>query len=656
MLGVRESVVQNAPPRAVDAPTPSAPMPSAPMPGAAPITGGPLDPLLVLGGAPATAANPFADLMQVPGAAPSVPAGSAQSIGNPPPVAALLDTPSVKSPTHAAFETLASNPFSDLAGAAPSKVDPSPSNPFSDLLGAAPSKLETSASNPFSDLAGAAPSKLDASASSPLSGLAGSAPSNVDASASNPFSDLLGAPPSSLDASASNPFSDLVGAAPSTNSGTAAGAGDATQMACSWTIPEDFDPFALPSSMTRNTDDPLRGISSSANEIDSIAHDPQHNELVEFVPAAVDQRDSLHGGPPSMFDPIQSVDPLGLFGGDEGGLVASAPKAETGEAMPDQLPELGSYFRPPRIISATGAPPRADAVVVPEPMLKGGAGWSGSAAPQRPAAPVTAPAPLIAPAPPSVESHPRANPAQKSRGADELASQAAAMPSPAPHGVAKALAEPGPFAPRAGTQPLITATSDDTTQLLNAFLQGARVEGLAVTLTPAVMEMIGTLVYHAIAGAMQLVAARQITKHEMRAEVTIIVPKGNNPLKFLPTPEAAIMQMLGPNMPGFKPTAASMQEVFEDLQAHELGVIAGMRAAMAQLLNEFDPASLESGVVSNGALDGLLPGARQVKLWRLFEQRYKALRAKAQEEAELLFGEAFTRAYEEEVRLGRRKE
>ena len=65
------------------------------------------------------------------------------------------------------------------------------------------------------------------------------------------------------------------------------------------------------------------------------------------------------------------------------------------------------------------------------------------------------------------------------------------------------------------------------------------------------MQAIGTLVYHATAGAMELIAARQITKREIRADVTIIVPKGNNPLKFLPTPEAAIMQMLGPRMPGF---------------------------------------------------------------------------------------------------------
>jgi FHA domain-containing protein len=169
------------------------------------------------------------------------------------------------------------------------------------------------------------------------------------------------------------------------------------------------------------------------------------------------------------------------------------------------------------------------------------------------------------------------------------------------------------------------------------------------------MEAIGTLVYHATAGAMELIAARQITKREIRADVTIIVPKGNNPLKFLPTPEAAIMQMLGPRMPGFTSTASAMAEVFDDLRAHEIGVIAGMRAALAEALLRFDPAALEKRLGKGGLLESLVPTSRQAKLWRLYESQFQTIYREAQDEYHALFGEAFTKAYEEQVEQDRNK-
>jgi FHA domain-containing protein len=152
---------------------------------------------------------------------------------------------------------------------------------------------------------------------------------------------------------------------------------------------------------------------------------------------------------------------------------------------------------------------------------------------------------------------------------------------------------------------------------------------------------------------MELIAARQITKREIRADVTIIVPKGNNPLKFLPTPEAAIMQMLGPRMPGFTSTAKAMEEVFDDLRAHEVGVIAGMRAALAEVLLRFDPSALEQRLEKGGLLESLVPAARQARLWKLYDAQFREIYREAQDDYQALFGEAFTRAYEEQVEQDR---
>jgi FHA domain-containing protein len=169
------------------------------------------------------------------------------------------------------------------------------------------------------------------------------------------------------------------------------------------------------------------------------------------------------------------------------------------------------------------------------------------------------------------------------------------------------------------------------------------------------MESLGSLVRNATVGAMELVAARQITKREFRAEMTILVPKGNNPLKFLPTPEAAIMQMLGPRIPGFTSTAEAMLEVFEDLRAHQVAIIAGIRAAIAEVLPKFDPAVLEQQLGKGSLIDSLLPSSRQAKLWQMFEAQFHQISREAEDDYDALFGDAFTKAYEAQVEQNRAK-
>lgn len=197
--------------------------------------------------------------------------------------------------------------------------------------------------------------------------------------------------------------------------------------------------------------------------------------------------------------------------------------------------------------------------------------------------------------------------------------------------------------------------SADIHALVDAFLEGAGIPegGLTRELTPEAMRELGTLVYQAIAGTMSLIAVRQITKREIGAELTMIVATRNNPLKFLPTPEAAIMQILGPRMPGFMAPADSMADAFEDLRAHEVGVIAGTRAAFTEVLRRFDPKELEQRLGKGGLLDGVLPGRREARLWELFVGQFEQVYKDAQDDFDSLYGHAFTAAYEAEVRRAR---
>ena len=254
------------------------------------------------------------------------------------------------------------------------------------------------------------------------------------------------------------------------------------------------------------------------------------------------------------------------------------------------------------------------------------------------AAPAARPGPVFAPttvAPPQQQTQPLPDTA--------IPADLAPPPNPSATVPANPVASPG------------TEPHADQDALLAAFLKGARVAGtsLPTQLTPQLMESLGTLVYHATAGAMELAAARQITKREMRSDVTMIVPKGNNPLKFLPTPEAAIIQMLGPNLPGFIGSARAMAEVFEDLRAHEVGVIAGMRAAMTETLRQFDPARLEETVPKPRFPQSLFPAGREAALWRAFAARYREVWQRMQDDTQTQFGDAFISAYEQQVERDR---
>ena len=89
-----------------------------------------------------------------------------------------------------------------------------------------------------------------------------------------------------------------------------------------------------------------------------------------------------------------------------------------------------------------------------------------------------------------------------------------------------------------------------------------------------------------------------------------------------------------------------MRDAFRDLRAHELGVMAGMKAALAGVLLRFDPKMLEGKLNRSSSLADLIPSPRKAKLWNLFEALYQQLAAEAEDDFDTLFGQAFLKAYE----------
>jgi type VI secretion system FHA domain protein len=188
--------------------------------------------------------------------------------------------------------------------------------------------------------------------------------------------------------------------------------------------------------------------------------------------------------------------------------------------------------------------------------------------------------------------------------------------------------------------------------LLAAFLRGAGIgeSQLPGGLTPETLEAVGKVLREAIQGTLDLLRARGLTKSEMRADVTVITPVDNNPLKFSPTVEVALGHLLSPHARGFLPPLRAIQEAYDDLRAHQFGVLAGMRAALEEVLARFAPSELEQQLSEPSALDSLLPINRKAKEWDLFVEHYETIAGQAREDFNAVFGSAFRQAYEAQVK------
>lgn len=205
-------------------------------------------------------------------------------------------------------------------------------------------------------------------------------------------------------------------------------------------------------------------------------------------------------------------------------------------------------------------------------------------------------------------------------------------------------------------RPAIEPDSTSKDEMLRAFLNGAGVPNLDMRgpLTPELMKMIGQLLRASTQGTLDLLLARALIKREVRADVTMIVARENNPLKFSPNVEVALSHLLAARGEGFLSPVAAVEDACNDLRAHQFGFMAGMRAALDGVLHRFDPAQLEQRLAGKSLVDSMLPNNRKAKLWSLFAELYADINREAQDDFHALFGKEFLRAYESQLdKLGK---
>ncbi|HCA6796724.1 TPA: type VI secretion system-associated FHA domain protein TagH [Pseudomonas aeruginosa] len=312
----------------------------------------------------------------------------------------------------------------------------------------------------------------------------------------------------------------------------------------------------------------------------------------------------------------------------------------------DTKPDLFDFLTPP----PPGAAPRPDHVPAEQHDF-------------RPPEPVFPPPPATTPAPPPAGGAPLI-PADWDPFAELLGNTPApsatpgAQPQPAaePTPLAMPFADPGitqqpqpqPASVAAPTPPA-SATATAGGDLLQAFLRGAGMTQLKVDPAgaEAQMEAIGRSYRGLVEGLVDVLRARASLKGEFRMAQTMIQPVQNNPLKFAPNVDEAMLLLLRRDNQAFMAPDRAVADSFEDLKAHQLAVMAGVQAAIRHLLARFEPAALEARFGKPAGLSGLLPGARQAQNWDSFTELYAKILREAEDDFQELFGREFSRAYEE---------
>lgn len=205
--------------------------------------------------------------------------------------------------------------------------------------------------------------------------------------------------------------------------------------------------------------------------------------------------------------------------------------------------------------------------------------------------------------------------------------------------------------PRNDASPQDKSNKADANLLTEAFLRGANLPATALPsgLTPELMELLGQLLKTSITHTLELSKLRATVKREANAEVTMVVVRNNNPLKFFSDSETVLTQMLRKKMPGFMSPIEAMDDAHEDIKAHQLAVMAGLREEMHALIESLNPAVLEKDVPAKPLIDAVSPSARKARAWDKFHEAFDQIKRKHDGDVHAVFGKAFLDAYEKET-------
>jgi type VI secretion system FHA domain protein len=230
--------------------------------------------------------------------------------------------------------------------------------------------------------------------------------------------------------------------------------------------------------------------------------------------------------------------------------------------------------------------------------------------------------------------------------ADQAPAEGTASNQPAPNQPAPNQPADGP-----GTPAQSAAGAGDAQAALAAFCRGAGIDPdeLGAEAPEAALERAGAVVRALGHGTADLLQARGAFKQEFRVQRTMLGAADNNPLKFAPDRDTALVHLLRPSARGYMTGPRAVDQAFDDMKQHEMALVAAMHRALAHVLEEFEPSNLE-GRLQGMSLRDVLPGGRRARYWDLYCEHYGRIAKSAEDIFEGALGREFVKAYEDATR------
>jgi len=229
------------------------------------------------------------------------------------------------------------------------------------------------------------------------------------------------------------------------------------------------------------------------------------------------------------------------------------------------------------------------------------------------------------------------------RAKAEPARPAAANNRPPPRRSPPPAAAPVRAVPSAPERP---SQSPDTAQL-KALLDAAGIEGLDPSSEAA--QTLGSMLRAAVGGMMEVLRSRERMKDELRVRGTTFKAANNNPLKFSANVDDAFHNLFVKRNPAYLDPAAAFEDAFRDVANHQTAFQSAMRLAFESMLSQLDPNRLQDDFDRQIKKGSILGVPAKLRYWDLYRDKYSDLAKDAQGAFRNLFGDAFAKAYEEQL-------
>jgi type VI secretion system protein ImpI/type VI secretion system protein len=219
-------------------------------------------------------------------------------------------------------------------------------------------------------------------------------------------------------------------------------------------------------------------------------------------------------------------------------------------------------------------------------------------------------------------------------GCESAASQSAAAPDDAPESA------PVPALP----------SLEDTRHDWDRFAAASGLPTDRLRRAPAeALVAAGAILRQMVGGLMLMIEARARAKAGLGVQATGLELDGNNPLKFVRSPERALLLLLDAPEPGFMSAERAIEDACQDLQAHQMATLSAMRGALEGTLARFSPTAIRARVGEPGRLARWFPILSRARQWDSYERDYEGVVRGSDEAFMDLFAKAFRMAYDQHI-------